>query len=235
MASSNETRKRSTSQFVGAAVRDPYAQFVFGMAPHPALLGRQSAPPEPVASKPAKPKGVFGPALQTATAGTLFAESLVHRMTSTAQGVAQISIGHAQRTVGVLGAFYYGRKAQQEGGVSNYLKTVGYGAFAVHGTARMFFPQASFTPFSGATAALAKGVASGPFSFPGFAADFAANVVELGHSFHHPRGELQQVVSAMSHQVKTRQLMRTQRFGAAVLAADAAYDFFQAYQKARKR
>ncbi len=218
--------KRKTSSFVvGAAVPDTFAQFAFNMAPHPGTLGRKS--------KPAEKKGVVGPGLQLATAGTLLAESAVPA-TSLA---GQAGIGFAQRNIGFLGTAYYGRKAWKEGGAANYAKTAAYGTFAAHGIARMFYPQGLFTPASGALAAVLKSVASGPFSFPGYVADLAANVGESAHVVHQqhhhhpPRGGWRKAAYALAEQVGHGQLKGFQRFGAATLAAAAMYDLYKETRK----
>lgn len=231
MSSSGTQRKQSFG--VGAAVRDPYARFVFGLGPHPGLRRRANSAPEP-----SHQKGLTGPALQLATAGTLYGESLLHRLSTVYKPFAQIGIGSAQRFIGPIGALYYGRKARKEGGFENYAKAFGYGLFGMHGYARMLespFTHAPYTALTGAGAAASKAVASGPFSFPGFVADLAANVVEYGHSLPHSGPSWKRVVSEFGHQVGTSQLRALQRFGATGLASVAAYDIFKQYQASRKK
>lgn len=222
---SGSGKRKNYSFVVGAAVPDPFAQFVFNMAPHPGTLGRKS--------KPAEKKGVVGSGLQLGTAGTLFAESAV-RATSLA---GQAGIGFAQRNIGVFGALYYGQKAWKEGGATNYAKTAAYSTFAAHGIARMFYPQALFTPASGAMAAVLKSVSSGPFSFPGFVADLAANVVEMAHVVHKqhhghpPRGGWKKAAYALAEQVGHGDLKAIQRFGGRALALSATYELIKETRK----
>lgn len=186
--------------------------------------GRNDEPPVPLLKK------IFGPMLQAGTAGTLFAESAIHRLDVTARPFAQIGIGYGQRSIGVLGLGYYGKKAWDEGGIGNYAKAIGYGAFSFHGYARMAEAQGAHAPWtaaSGAGAAAFKGAASSPFSFPGFVADLAANVVEFGHSFHHPKASWQKTLAYLSHQVTPQTLIRTQRGGAAALFGAAIYEGYK--------
>lgn len=175
-------------------------------------------------------KKLFGQTIQAGTAGTLLAESMLHRTEVTARPFAQIAIGYSQRSIGLLGMGYYGKKAYDEGGLGNYLKAIGYGAFSFHGYARMAEAQGAHAPWtaaSGATAAMFKGAASSPFSFPGFVADLAANVVEFGHSLHHPTMTWQKTLAHLSHQVTPQTLMRTQRGGAAALLGGAIYEGYK--------
>lgn len=175
-------------------------------------------------------KAMLGPGLQTGTAATLAAESMLHGMSSATKPFAQIGIGHAQRSIGVFGALYYGQKAMDEGGAGNAFKALAYTGFAAHGYARMFeshSPHAPWTASSGLGSAMLKGFASGPSSAPGFIADAAANAVELGHSMHPPASQPWQTIVRMAHQVKIPALIKTQRGGAALMAGAAWYEGYK--------
>ncbi len=189
--------------------------------------GRKDDPP------PNRVKAMLGPILQTATAGTLVAESMLHRMGNTAKPFAQIGIGHVQRSIGFGGALYYGHKAIQGGDASDATKAVAYTGFAAHGYARMLEaprPHPQWTPGFGLGAAILKGAASGPSAAPGFIADAVANAAELMHAKHPGPGAspLSQAVSHAAHNIKPMTIMKTQRLGAAFMLADAIY---QGYKK----
>jgi hypothetical protein len=189
--------------------------------------GRKDDPP------PNRVKTMLGPILQTATAGTLVAESMLHRMGSAAKPFAQIGIGHVQRSIGFGGALYYGHKAIQGGDASDATKAVAYTGFAAHGYARMLEatrPHPQWTPGLGLGAAILKGAASGPSAAPGFIADAVANATELMHAKHPGPGAspLSQAVSHAAHNIKPMTIMKTQRLGAAFMLADAIY---QGYKK----
>lgn len=176
-------------------------------------------------------KTVLGPMLQAGTAATLTAESMLHGMGSATKPFAQIATGHAQRSIGLFGALYYGRKTMEEGGAGNAFKTVAYTGFAAHGYARMFESHSRHAPWtagSGLGAAVLKGLASGPSSAPGFIADAAANAVELGHGMHHASSQPWQAIARAAHNIKPATVMKTQRVGAALMFADALY---QGYKK----
>ncbi len=187
--------------------------------------------PETTRKRSASAFKYTSPLLQGATAATLFGESYLHG--ASFPHVLHAGIGYAQRTIGLGGMGYYGYKAYKKRDWKSTAMFAGYTGFTLHGLARMWEAHEhhqKHTPRFGSFAAMSKMVAPKPE----YAPDLFANMVEWSHAMPKPSASARDFRSTgvrMLQSFKPETLLRSQRWGAALLGASALYSAFEEHRR----